>query len=111
MKTLNELLSEIEKRASEATELEFYAHSGLKNGALDSPEVDFLISSDSENISADNAFYNHARTDVPALLAVIRKLIEQRDEFAREAYYGDQFDSAMMPYNSELAQILAGEKV
>lgn len=113
MKTLNELLSEIEKRASEATEgpWKLVSEYPRKSGEV-WYEIDKLRQDDSYIHGDDAEFIAHSRTDVPALLAVIRKLIEQRRQWCIIGSTSiSNVVQATQSMDEELAQILAGEKV
>lgn len=94
-KPLTESLSEIEKRAIRARDIrsDDFDHDTERLANWSMLELDTF-----------------SCVTIPALLRVIRKLIEQRNEFAQDAYFGNTFNEAMSPLNRELAELLEGEK-
>lgn len=111
-KSLTELLAEIKSRAENATPgpMVHLRHMGVIQSIQDDikglrPHV---FVQDKNLREEDAEFITHARTDVPKLLAVIEKLIGQRNEggIAGDAYT----DGELAALDTELAKILDGEK-
>lgn len=90
---LTTALAEIKERADEATEGPWQQNvSTVREGMLWIPEWDgrlYMRADIGTNVknykmAANCEFIAHARQDIPALLRVIEKLIEQRDELIPE---------------------------
>lgn len=101
-------LQEIKDRADEATEGPWKA---IKS-PVDIERI-YIWAGDLTEIAriegtTDNTeFIASSRTDIPRLLAVIEKLIEQRDEWLNTDYKGDEIHQADM--NAEILDILEGK--
>lgn len=126
--SLDSLLTEIEKRCEAATEGPLLADKnewpGNENLRYWVGDYNLENESPGDGIAAfirqeDAELFAHARTDVPALLAVIRKLIDNSGSFilGRLLAEGIPYDEAgierakrMEKLESELLRILKGEK-
>lgn len=103
MPTLPDLLSEIKKRADEATPGEWIEHSaGLireKNGDCDIARVYDHSSFRNGAVETNSKFIAHSRTDVPRLVAALKLAIGAMEENA----YQDEY----MQFEADLIKILS----
>lgn len=77
MKNLEDMLKEIEARASAATEGPWVGMIVPDDYSVHT--FNLLAITDEKEIVPTAAFIEHARTDVPKLLAMLRLAMEQRD--------------------------------
>lgn len=118
---LNDWLKEVEERANAATEGRLaYGPSEMHNGCFyngfvvgPDPYPDFTINKCAEFFYQEDAeLFVQARSDIPALLRVIRKLREQRDGLISDItdYWPNQ-KSMVTKLDAELARVaLEGEE-
>lgn len=117
MKTIDELLKEIEARAEMATPRHWYTvdHYLCASGTSPAGEYCDLYGPSYHNPAGlmakrDAEFIAHARTDVPTLIAMLRKRDEQlRREIAKHIKNPWQGVTAMEQYDAELLKLAEGE--
>lgn len=106
MTTIEDKLNEIKERAEAATKGPWFHGSYLgRSSEVFSRKVREIANCHSRN-GIDSEFIAHARTDVPALLAVIEKLMEQRMTLLCGCGTPEQLENYAKKADAELAKLL-----
>jgi hypothetical protein len=111
MNEVNKILIEIEARASAATKGPW--KSDWPHGLIHPPyaacgeDHEPIVHTDGVSRKSDQEFIAHARQDIPLLIALLRKAVEQRDDLLSGLVHSsqDHIDEWRENANKELAEL------